>query len=176
MKSYLLPISLCTLLIATASSRTASSGELQATIEIPQLDVAEYHRPYLAVWIETPDRKIATHIAVWYDTEMKDKEGETWLKDLRQWWRKGGRSLTLPLDTVSGPTRPVGEHQITVSLDSDKLKNLAPGPYIFVVEASREVGGREMLRLPFEWSDKPNVEASAEGETELGKISLTIKS
>ena len=31
-----------------------------------------------------------------------------WLPDLRQWWRKSGRTLQVPVDGVTGPTRPAG--------------------------------------------------------------------
>ena len=157
-----------------AASTTGSAEELTATIEIPALKVAEYHRPYLAIWIETPERDLVEHLAVWYDTEMPNKEGETWLKDLRQWWRKGGRSLEMPVEAVSGPTKPVGEHTLSIPLNSPLLAALKPGPYFFVVEASREVGGREMQRLPFTWSTAPKIDEAVRGERELGKITLTI--
>ena len=31
------------------------------------------------------------------------------------------------------------------------LAQLKPGQYAVVVEAAREVGGRELLRIPFQW-------------------------
>ncbi len=159
-----------------AIAATASgSGHLTATIEIPQLNVAEYHRPYVAAWIESESRQVVADVSVWYDTEMKDREGETWLKDLRQWWRKSGRSLEMPVDGVSGPTRPVGTHEITADLSKLSDSNLQEGDYYFVVEASREVGGREMLRIPFSWNKSRTVDASLSGERELGKITLKIE-
>lgn len=45
-------------------------------MEIPRLDVAEYHRPYVALWLEKPDQSHVANLAVWYDLKMKDKEGE----------------------------------------------------------------------------------------------------
>ena len=42
-----------------------------------------------------------------------------------------------------------------------------------VVEAVREVGGRELLRVPFTWPQASS--GSAQGSTELGAITLTIK-
>ncbi|MBP8256458.1 MAG: DUF2271 domain-containing protein, partial [Opitutaceae bacterium] len=89
---------------------TSAAAQLTATVEIPQLDVSEYHRPYVALWIEGPDRSVV-NVGVWYDVDMKKDEGESWLKDLRQWWRKSGRDLNLPIDGLSGPTRPVGTHE-----------------------------------------------------------------
>ena len=70
----------------------ALAAELNIKLEVPRLDVAEYHRPYIAVWVENPDQTTATHLAVWYQTESKKEDGTQWLKDLRQWWRRGGRA------------------------------------------------------------------------------------
>lgn len=158
-----------------AGAAAAQAGQLTATIEIPQLDVAEYHRPYIAAWVESAERELVTNLAVWYDIEMKDREGETWLKDLRQWWRKGGRSLEMPIDGISGPTKPVGEHELSVNLNTDNFSAMNAGTYYFVVEASREVGGRELLRIPFEWKDSVALDETISGERELGKVTLEIK-
>ena len=44
-----------------------------------------------------------------------------------------------------------------------------------MVEAVREVGGRELLEIPFTWpSDKP-VKQQVQGKKELGAVSLTVK-
>lgn len=152
---------------------SASAAPLVATVEIPQLDVAEYHRPYVAIWIEGPGAAVAANVGVWYDVDMKDDEGETWLKDLRQWWRKTGRELDLPIDGVSGPTRPVGVHE--VKIPEALSAKLADGDYTLVVEAAREVGGREVLRVPFTWSASAKIDASAKGERELGAVTLKTK-
>ncbi|EDY85229.1 hypothetical protein VDG1235_4864 [Verrucomicrobiia bacterium DG1235] len=150
------------------------AGQLTTSIEIPRLDVAEYHRPYVAAWIESEERQLVANLAVWYDTEMADREGETWLKDLRQWWRKGGRSLELPVDGVTGPTKPVGTHELSIDLDQTAMAERRTGEYYFVVEASREVGGRELLRIPFQWTENPSLQGEANGERELGKVTLNI--
>ncbi|KXU34679.1 hypothetical protein AXK11_08095 [Cephaloticoccus primus] len=151
--------------LAVASA--ASASELTATIELPRLDVAEYHRPYVAVWLEGPDK--AHHdVNVWYALRGR---GETWLKDIRQWWRKSGRTLELPIDGLSGPTRPVGTHEVKVPLAlSNSLTEGAE--YALVVEAVREVGGREVVRVPFTWSSSQALNASAKGERELGAVTL----
>ena len=161
------------LILAPALASTAIAGEMQLSIEVPQLDSAEYHRPYVAAWIENPDRSVATDLTVWYDAENKD--GTTWLKDLRQWWRKSGRSAELPIDGVSGPTRPVGKHELDLSNKVGALKPLAEGEYTLVVEAAREVGGREMIRIPFKWDGKTAVDTRASGKTELGAVKFSIK-
>ena len=160
-------------LIAPAlASSAAMANDLKLTIEIPKIDAKEYHRPYVAAWIEKPDQSHAANLAVWY--EAKNEKGESWLKDLRQWWRKSGRSVKMPLDGISGPTRPVGKHTLDIPEKSAPLPPLAEGEYTLVVEAAREVGGRETVRIPFKWDGKTAVDASGTGKTELGQIQLLI--
>lgn len=162
------------LLLSGLATTALQAGDLRVTIEIPRLKVAEYHRPYVAAWIATPDQTVATNLAVWYDVDMRNGEGTTWLKDIRQWWRRSGRSLTLPIDGVTGATRAPGEHSLVFKAADGPLAKLAPGEYQLVVEASREVGGREMISIPFTWGNNASVKAEAKGESELGKISLEI--
>jgi hypothetical protein len=38
----------------------------------------------------------------------------------------------------------------------------------------REVGGRELLRLPLEWPATSKQHASAQGKTELGSVTLDV--
>ena len=153
----------------------ASAADLAIKVEIPRLSVAEYHRPYVAVWIERLDQSVAANLAVWYDVKLKNNEGTKWLKDMRQWWRKSGRELTMPADGLSSPTRAPGEHQLSFAADKGPLASLPPGQYRLAVEAAREVGGREMLRIPFQWPPKAAETATAKGEHELGQLSLSVR-
>lgn len=153
----------------------ASAADLAIKVEIPRLSVAEYHRPYVAIWIERPDQSVAANLAVWYDVKLKNNEGTKWLKDMRQWWRKSGRELTMPADGLSSPTRAPGEHQLSFAGDKGPLASLPPGQYRLAVEAAREVGGREMLRIPFQWPPKAAETATAKGEHELGQLSLSVR-
>jgi len=148
---------------------------LNVGIEIPRLDVAEYHRPYVAAWIERPDASVATTLAVWYDVKMKDGGGTKWLKDMRQWWRRTGRELDMPIDGVSGPTRPVGTHAVELTEGTAPLAQLPAGEYKLVVEAAREVGGREVVSIPFSWPAAQGQQLNAQGTSELGQITLHLK-
>lgn len=161
--------------LATAGvAGEGQAADIELSIEIPRLQVGEYHRPYVASWIENGTQAHVADLLVWYDVEMRNDQGTTWLKDLRQWWRKSGRSVKLPIDGISGPTRPVGKHDAKVPLSKIKLPPLEQGEYSLVIEAAREVGGRELLRIPFKWDGKTAVAASTEGKTELGKIEFKI--
>jgi hypothetical protein len=166
MRKHLLPL---VVLISPA----AFAADLDISVEIPRLDVAEYHRPYVALWLEKPDQSHVANLAVWYDLKMKDKEGEKWLKDLRQWWRRSGRSLDMPVDGVSAATRTVGTHQLSYRGSEVPLQSLPAGDYNLVVEAAREVGGRELLRVPFSWPQPAT--ATVQGTSELGAITVTVK-
>lgn len=154
----------------------AYAATLDVNVEIPKLNVAEYHRPYVAVWIEGADQKVAANLSVWYQqTSNSEGHGTKWLPDLRQWWRKSGRSLKVPVDGVTGPTKPAGRHALSFS-DKQHLAGLAPGQYTLVVEAAREVGGRELLKIPFTWPAKgASQSGKAQGATELGAVTLTVK-
>lgn len=152
------------------------AAELEVKVEIPRINVAEYHRPYVAMWIEKPDQSFAANLTVWYDLQTtKAEKGTTWLKDLRMWWRKSGRELAMPVDGVSGATRPPGVHPVVFKGSRAPLATLAPGSYELVVEAAREVGGREVVRIPFQWPAKSGQPMKAHGRSELGQVQLVVK-
>ncbi len=155
----------------------AVAAGLGASIEVPRLNVSEYHRPYVAAWIERADNSVAATVAVWYDVRARannpEGEGTKWLKDLRQWWRRTGRELQVPIDGVTGATKPAGTH--AVSLPDTAAAKLTPGAYKFVVEAAREVGGREVVSIPFQWPPTRADQLRASGSTELGDIKLDLK-
>src|SRR6476661_8577335 len=89
-------------------SNGAMAADLTVKFELPQLNVAEYHKPYVAIWIERSDQSVASTLAVLYEVRKRENRGAKYLKDLRTWWRKAGETMTLPMDGVSGATRPPG--------------------------------------------------------------------
>lgn len=161
--------------LASLAAAPAFAADLNVKVEIPALKVAEYHKPYVATWIERADQGVASNLAVWYELKKKDNEGEKWLKDMRQWWRRGGSDLKMPVDGVSGATRAPGEQVLSFSSGKAPLATLPAGNYKLVVEAAREVGGRELLSLPFVWPPKKAETLNVKGKTELGAISLELK-
>ena len=155
-------------------SSAALGADLSVKFDVPQLNVAEYHKPYVAIWLERADQSVAANLAVLYDLK-KDAAGDKWVKDLRTWWRKAGRDAKFPLDGVSGATRPAGSQ--TMKFDGAKhgLDKLPAGDYKLVVEASREAGGRELVKVPFTWTGKGKVAANAAGKEELGAVALELQ-
>jgi len=162
------------LAVPVMTAGAAHAGGIELTVEIPKLSVAEYHRPYVAIWIEDASGKVAANLSVWYDVDLKDSEGEKWLKDIRQWWRRTGRTLDMPVDGVSGPTKAPGVAKVSFPSDAGALASLAPGSYKLIVEATREVGGKEMVEVPFTWAPGTEATASAKGKEELGAITLKL--
>ena len=154
------------------ASGWAVAADLSVKFELPQLQVAEYHKPYVAIWIEKGDGVVASNLALLYDVKKKDKAGEKWIKDLRTWWRKGGKDITLPVDGLSGATRAAGTHSMDFKGATDKLP---AGDYKLVVEAAREAGGRELVRVPFTLPAKGKLAANATGKEELGAVSIALK-
>ena len=166
------PLILCGLI-----ANPAMAAGLELNIEIPKIDIAEYHRPYVAAWVEREDKTVAAQLALWYQDKAKPGQmvkpgegGEKWLPDLRQWWRRVGQQTTLPLDGVSGATRVPGRYKVEPATPT-----LPAGKYKLVVEAAREDGGREVLNIPFAWPPKASETLSAKGTTELGALTLSLR-
>jgi hypothetical protein len=157
-------------LIAAAAATTGPAPALAAsatvTIELPRIDAQPYRKPYVAVWLEDAAGKQVRVLSVFHD---QARIGGRWLPDLRTWWRLGGRAMTMPADGISRPTQAPGRHTVTVG----GLQGLAPGRYAIVVEAAREKGGREMVKVPLDWRGR-RVAGMARGTTELGAIAATV--
>jgi hypothetical protein len=154
------------LLIAGLIAAPASAAGT-ISITIPRLSVAEYHRPYMAAWIEPAAGGAAQTLLVWYDVKKGGNEpGTKWLADLRTWWRKAGRTMKLPADGLSGATRQPGVQTIPLPA------SVQPGEYTLFVEAARETGGREIVSVPL---SVPAKAASATGKTELGAITISAR-
>lgn len=183
-------------LVMGLAAGTASASELAIAVELPKIDVAEYHRPYVAMWIEREDQSFVANLSVWYQEKRGGgggpgartggggtggsspgaggEGGTKWLNELRTWWRKSGREQTFPIDGVTGPTKPPGMQQLKFTGDTAPLATLAPGKYRIVVEAARENAGREVVRVPFEWPAKSAQSLTGKGTTELGTVAVNV--
>lgn len=139
----------------------ADEVQIAVDIELPTIEAHPYHRPFVAVWLETEDRRPIQTLAVWYD----DAE---WLKDLRQWWRKLGRKQhsQSQLDDLSGATRKPGRYRIVWQGRSEMAT-------VFLnVEAVREEGDRSYQRQLIELN-KANTYAIDDSH-ELGNVAVHI--
>jgi len=155
------------LLAAGVTLAPAALAAQSVTVTIPQIKVSEYHKPYVAIWLEPAGGGPIRTLAVWYDIKKGGNEpGTKWLADLRTWWRKGGRNLKLPASGVSGATRAPGAYRIPLPA------NLAAGAYTLHVEAAREEGGRELVSVPL---TIPAPKGKASGKTELGSVTIVAR-
>ena len=171
MRKFSLAVTAAATVTTWAVAAPAIAADLNVSVEIPRLSGASYHRPYVAVWIERPDNTAVRTLAVWYQqTANSEGDGKDWLKDMRTWWRRGGRAMTLPADGISSATKAPGRH--TVAVPAARLRNLPAGDYVMVVEAARELGGREAVRVPFRWGAANTGRAA--GSNELGAVSVTV--
>lgn len=166
----------------------ASAQTLDVSLTIPRVKAAEYHQPYVAIWLEK-DGVAPRTIAVWYDYDGNSKEGAgtKWLRDIRMWWRASGRGLTFPADGITGATRAPGTHKLSFTGGRGSMPKLTPGDYRLIVEAAREGGGRDMLISSFKWDGKTAVSANGARDLpgqvkkpappipELGAVSMTLK-
>lgn len=110
-----------------------------------------------------------------YDMKKRDNAGTKWLKDMRQWWRKAGRDIAMPVDGVSGATKAPGEHTLSFASSAAALDKLPAGQYHLMVEAAREAGGREVVKIPLTLPLKPGQLGTAKGKEELGAVSALYK-
>ncbi|PZQ59164.1 MAG: DUF2271 domain-containing protein [Sphingomonas taxi] len=158
------PLHLLALGGVVATPALAQPGTI--TVTIPRLAVAEYHKPYVAVWLEPVGGGQPRTLALWYDVQKKGNEpGTKWLADLRAWWRKGGRGMNLPANGISGATRAPGQYRIPLPAD------VKPGQYVLNVEAARETGGRELVSVPV---TLPGAQSKA-GSHELGAVAIAAR-
>lgn len=152
-------------LLFTSLSSTAET--LEVSLEIPDIKSSPYHKPYVAVWIETPQRKGVHTLAFW-------KEQPDWFKDLRQWWRKIGRHRTPNYDAVTGATRKPGTYQLTWDGVLQSGEQVAAGVYVLHIESVREQGGREYLRQKIMLGEQKSQDYRLQGHAELGTILISI--
>lgn len=139
--------------------------ELEVQVELPKIETGTYHRPYVAVWIEDEQQQPVRLVEAWLDKP-------DWIKDLRRFWRKLGRSEPQLVDARTGATKGPGSYKVRWDGKDEQGKAVAAGNYVLFVEAAREQGGRNLAKQAFTW-DGSAVQIEIEASTELGKIKLT---
>lgn len=139
--------------------------ELEIQLELPKIDSGTYHRPYVAVWIENEQQQPVRLIAAWL-------EKPDWIKDLRRFWRKLGRSEPQLVDARTGATKGPGRYKVRWDGKDEQGHTVASGNYVLFVEAAREQGGRNLAKQVFRW-DGSAVQIDIKASAELGNIQLT---
>jgi hypothetical protein len=159
-------ISAVVLFTAALFQPHANAAELEIELTLPDLDVQPYHRPYVAVWLETPERKHVTTVALWV-------EKAEWFKDLRQWWRKAGKS-DANFDGVTGATKRPSTYTINWNGTDLDGKAVTAGKYLLNLEVVREEGGRDYTRVELDLNKDGKI--TIDGTNEFSQSFVTIKS
>jgi hypothetical protein len=124
-------------------SETKAENEptLSIDLAVPAINASPYHRPFVAVWLEDVNRKPIKTLAVWYDDE-------TWLKDMRQWWRKLGRQIhnSQGFDGLSGATQKPGNYSVAWDGRDSKGEKVDLNEVLLNIEMVREEGDRTYIR------------------------------
>lgn len=127
----------------------------------------EYHRPYVASWIESSKGKSVRTLLLW-------REQAKWLKDIRRWWRKAGRKDAELVDGITSATRAAGKFKVSFLAQDDNKIDLNKGQYTLFIEVVRENGGRAIIRQPFSLNgSKETFTLAATNETDQMKFSIT---
>lgn len=138
--------------------------EFAVNFEIPEHNVADYERPYVAVWISDDERNLVRIL-------MLAGEQDRWMEENYYWHRRFGRKAGSLVDAVSGPTRRPGEYTLKWDGLDDDGSPVPPGDYILHLEAAREHGGHQHERISFTLSSQAVLEQVEPGD-ELGPISV----
>jgi len=149
----------------TTAAVPAPGPTMGVSVPIPRVPVADYLKLYVARCVEQAGKP----------ARKKNNAGIKWLRDMRQWWRTVGRTTPTPPNGVTGATRAPGAAKISFTAGKGGMPALTAGSYTLVVEAAREGGGREVVKVPFTVSAAGTAKGSGKGSFELGAVSLTVR-
>lgn len=155
----------CVLASALPANAAERSPAYDISISLPVQQEGQYHRPYVAVWIEDNQQQVQRNIALW---KQKDK----WLPDLKRYYRRVLRANQTPIDGFTSATKGPGTYHLQWDGNNEQGQKLAAGSYQLCIEAAREKGGREIQCLAFNHGS--SVAVSTSGEHELAAITLTF--
>lgn len=152
--------------LALLTSSATQAQQVEISLELPVIETAQYYRPYVAVWIEDESQQPIRLVALW-------RKEPDWLKDIRRFWRKIGRSETELVDARTGATRTPGRYQLSWDGLDDAGQPVPAGQYTVLVEASREQGGRSLQRQTIQWGGATQ-HYTQEALPELGELKITL--
>ncbi|KAA1152153.1 DUF2271 domain-containing protein [Pseudoalteromonas fuliginea] len=150
-----------------------SANSLQIEYQIPNLQVAKYEKPYVAIWISDRQNRSVYNLLLL-------GESNRWAKENSRWWRRVGRKNPDLLDGIARPTRRPGEYKVIWSGLNNNGEFDRKAKYYLNIEAAREGGGHNYKRIEFEFS--PHTESASlpkklviPAKGELGIVSITYK-
>ena len=149
--------------------------ELAVDFEIAPQEGYRYHRPYVAVYVETPEGKRVRTLSLWVNTNGR---GPRYIRELRRWFSgerevedAGGPDLVA---SMSGATRPPGAYSVVWNGRDDRGTVVEQGPYRIVIEAAREHGSYQLMQQDLTLTAKP-VAADLSGNQEIGRARVEYR-
>ena len=149
--------------------------ELAVDFEIAPQEGYRYHRPYVAVYVETPEGKRVRTLSLWVNTNGR---GPRYIRELRRWFSgerevedAGGPDLVA---SMSGATRPPGAYSVVWNGRDDRGSIVEQGPYRIVIEAAREHGSYQLMQQDLSLTAKP-VAADLSGNQEIGRARVEYR-
>jgi len=141
---------------------------LSVTYAIKNIVAKEYNRPYVAIWL-TNDKREKVRDLLLLGTSTR------WARENSRWWRsRTAIDHQLLLDGLARQTRRPGEYQINWDGFDDNGTYAAHGTYTLHIEASREKGSHDYLRVKFEHNAQSTRQTiTNQGSHEIGQFSLT---
>jgi len=156
------------LLYGLTALQTVQADSLTVKLELPVINTAQYHAPFVAIWLEQAgQRRAVKTLSLWYDDAK-------WLKDIRRWWRKAGR-YTEDFDAISSASRVAGHYELHWALTDTAGQPLPAGEYTLLLEAVREHGNRTLLKQPITLGTAGAQHFELAGGTEIGQVTIHIQ-
>jgi len=139
---------------------SAQAQEMEISFALPSFSTANYHNPYVAIWLESNEKKQT--LLLWH---LKKGRKDKWLVDIRRWWRKQGRYGEVP-DGVTGATKGPDNYKTRFDISGVEQFNL-------FIEVVREDGGRSLLKQAINLKDKQS-EYKLAADKEIGPVTINI--
>ncbi|MEW4569987.1 DUF2271 domain-containing protein [Tautonia sp. JC769] len=152
--------------------------ELVVRFEInrPEVEQRRYRRPYVVVYIEDETGHVVRHLLMW--VSMSGSGPDQWLPDLLRWYRSdAGRTRIERRNkayAIGRSTRPPGRYSITWDGKDDGGRPLPGGSYTIFVEAAREHGTHQVIRMPVSIGNDP-FEEDYEGNVEIKSAAVEYR-
>ena len=136
----------------------------EVNYEIPEFSIGRYRRPYVAMWITTKDRKLIRNLLLL-------GENQRWAKENSNWWRGVGRRDASILKGLARPTRRPGQYRVVWDGRDDFGNRVMQSELVLHIEAAREHGGVDYLKLAINANDPKDHAVKPYGE--IGRLDLS---
>ncbi len=141
---------------------------IDITVELPRFNVPNYHGPYASVWLSDEHHHLVK-------TLLLRGGNNRWLKELRVWWRKIGRSQPDLIDAFAGATRKNKPLHIRWDGTDEQGNPVTIDELTLNVEIAREDGGRNVLNIPLTADALNKGTFTVEGEGEIGVVRIASR-